>query len=128
MNILEIKNLNFSYGKNKVLKNINLSLEDGDKLIIIGPNGCGKTTLLKVISAYLHGYSGSVTLDGRDLHSYTIKDRAKIISVQHQSASSSFDFTVEEVVEMGRYPFLSWTGKLGAVSYTHLTLPTTPYV
>lgn len=113
MNILEIKNLNFSYGKHQVLKDINLSLEDGDKLIIIGPNGCGKTTLLKVISAYLQADSGSVTLDGRDLHSYTIKDRAKIISVQHQNPNSSFDFTVEEVVEMGRYPFLSWTGKLG---------------
>ena len=49
------------------------------------------------------------------MDSYTIKDRAKIISVQHQSANSSFDFTVEEVVEMGRYPFLSWTGKLSEV-------------
>lgn len=65
MMILEIKNLSFSYGDKKVLEDISFSIDFGEKVIIIGPNGCGKTTLLRIISGYLKADRGEIILDGK---------------------------------------------------------------
>lgn len=112
MKILEVKNLNFSYGDKKILDDVSFTVNHGEKVIIIGPNGCGKTTLLRLISGYLKADSGEIILDGKDLHDYDSKARAKILSMMHQENRSAFDFKVEEVVEMGRYPYLQWNAKL----------------
>lgn len=112
MKILEVKNLNFSYGDKKILDDISFTIENGEKLVIIGPNGCGKTTLLRLISGYLKADSGEIILDGKNLHDYDSKSRAKILSMMHQENRSAFDFKVEEVIEMGRYPYLQWNAKL----------------
>ena len=60
--MIEVRDLNFSFGKKPILKNINLKVETGEKVIIIGPNGCGKTTLLRLISGYLSPSSGEIIL------------------------------------------------------------------
>ena len=112
MNILEVKNLSFSYGDKKVLDDISFKIDYGEKVIIIGPNGCGKTTLLRIISGYLKADRGEIILDGKNLHAYDNKSRAKILSMMYQENRSAFDFKVEEVVEMGRYPYLRWDAKL----------------
>ncbi len=69
MSLLEIKNLNKSFGKNKVLKDINLSIEKGSTLGIIGPTGCGKTTLLRIINLLDSPSSGEILFNGVDITS-----------------------------------------------------------
>lgn len=60
MNILEVKNISFSYGDKKVLDNISFKIDYGEKVIIIGPYGCGKTTLLRIVSGYLKPDAGEI--------------------------------------------------------------------
>ena len=108
--MIEVRDLNFSFGKKPILKNINLKIEAGEKVIIIGPNGCGKTTLLRLISGYLSPSSGEILLKNKNIKEYKIKERAKILAMINQSGKTPFNFTVLETVKMGRYPFMSWYG------------------
>ena len=108
--MIEVRDLNFSFGKKPILKNINLKVESGEKVIIIGPNGCGKTTLLRLISGYLFPSSGEILLKNKNIEEYKIKERAKILAMINQSGKTPFNFTVLETVKMGRYPFMSWYG------------------
>lgn len=108
--MIEVRDLNFSFDKKPILKNINLKVESGEKVIIIGPNGCGKTTLLRLISGYLSPSSGEILLKNKNIKEYKIKERAKIIAMINQSGKTPFNFTVLETVKMGRYPFMSWYG------------------
>lgn len=73
--IVEIKNLSKSYGKDKVLNDINLSFNKGQIIGLCGPNGTGKTTLIKILVGLLRDYEGSVTIDGLPLG---VESRAKI--------------------------------------------------
>lgn len=108
--MIEVRDLNFSFGKKPILKSINLKIEAGEKVIIIGPNGCGKTTLLRLISGYLSPLSGEILLKNKNIKEYKIKERAKILAMINQSGKTPFNFTVLETVKMGRYPFMSWYG------------------
>lgn len=108
--MIEVRDLNFSFGKKPILKNINLKVEAGEKVIIIGPNGCGKTTLLRLISGYLSPSSGEILLKNKNIKEYKIKERAKILAMINQYGKTPFNFTVLETVKMGRYPFMSWYG------------------
>jgi zinc transport system ATP-binding protein len=102
-NIVEVKNVSFSYGQGTVLKNISLNIHKGDYLGIVGPNGGGKTTLLKVMLGLLIPDSGTVTLFGKESGSF--KDRSRIGYVPQKIAGfdANFPATVEEIVLMGRY-------------------------
>jgi zinc transport system ATP-binding protein len=106
-NIVEIKNMSFSYGQEQVLKDINLNVHKGDYLGIIGPNGGGKTTLLKIMLRLLKPDFGTISLFGQNISNF--KDWSKIGYVSQRSVSfeSNFPATVFEVVSMGRY------GKVG---------------
>lgn len=77
---------------------------DGEFVGIIGPNGSGKSTLLKCIYRVLNQTSGSILLNGKDLHSYRIKEYAKEMAVVAQHNYYNFDFSVQDVVLMGRAP------------------------
>lgn len=102
-NIIEIDNISFSYGENPVLENINLNIHLGDFLGIVGPNGGGKSTLLKVILGLLKPSAGSVRLFGIDVNNF--KDWNKIGYVPQKVTNFDVNFpaTVEEVVAMGRF-------------------------
>lgn len=78
--MIEIKNLNFVYNDIHLLKNINLSLNDGEIIGIAGRGGCGKSLLLKIIAAVIKEYQGDVLHNGRKLISYMKSDLQKIIS------------------------------------------------
>ncbi|MEF8874734.1 MAG: ABC transporter ATP-binding protein [Candidatus Thermoplasmatota archaeon] len=107
--ILDIKDLNFSYdGDQKVLEDVNLSLEEGNILAIIGPNGSGKTTLLKCIGNILTPQKGSIELDGKGLASYERQDIARKIGYVPQVESRGFPSTVYDTILMGRKPYISW--------------------
>jgi zinc transport system ATP-binding protein len=102
-NVIEVKDVSFSYGKEEVLKNITFSVHQGDYLGIIGPNGAGKTTLLKIMLGLLKPQMGSINLFGVPLGEF--KDWKNIGYVPQKATNfdSNFPVTVFDVVMMGRY-------------------------
>lgn len=101
---VHIENVSFSYdGKTDALKDISLSVAHGDYLGLIGPNGGGKTTLIKLILGLLRPTSGSIHLFGADHAHFKEWYRIGYVSQQATKFDPLFPATVEEVVRMGRY-------------------------
>ena len=103
---IEIQNLSFQYGSHQVLDGVTFSVSPGKFVGIIGPNGSGKTTLLKVLSRILQPTGGSVTIGGQPLAQVTQKELARTMAVVSQDTNIGYQFTVEDVVLMGRAPYL----------------------
>lgn len=104
---VQVKNLKFSIDKKEILKDISFDVPKGSFVGIIGPNGSGKSTLLKNIYRLYKPSSGNILLDNKELSKMKDKDCAKEIAVLAQESNSQFDFTVEQIVKMGRYPYKS---------------------
>ncbi|WP_424354827.1 ABC transporter ATP-binding protein [Methanobacterium sp. MBAC-LM] len=116
--ILEIKHAGFSYNqKDDIFNDVNLSLENGDVLCILGPNGTGKSTLIKCMNGLLKLNSGNILINNQSIHSLNKNDLAKIIGYIPQSHNSTFAFSVFDVVLMGRAPHLSLTSVPGEKDY-----------
>lgn len=101
---MEIIGLSFSYDSWSVLENITYQLPQSSFTGLIGPNGSGKSTLLKNITRFLHPSEGELLLEGEDIKTFHNKDLAKKIAVVPQNTSMSFDFSVRDIVLMGRTP------------------------
>lgn len=102
---LDIKNLTYSYdGEYDAIKDISICAEKGEFVGIIGPNGGGKSTLLKCLYRALRPKSGSITLEGENLLKMPYKKSARKMAVVGQENEMPFDFSVEEIVAMGRTP------------------------
>ncbi|SFB33986.1 ABC transporter ATP-binding protein [Clostridium frigidicarnis] len=104
---VQVKNLRFSIDKKEILKDISFDIQKGSFVGVIGPNGSGKSTLLKNIYRLYKPLSGSILLDNEELDKMKYKDCAKEIAVLAQESNTHFDFTVEQIVKMGRYPYKS---------------------
>ncbi|MDH7596936.1 MAG: ABC transporter ATP-binding protein [Methanothrix sp.] len=104
---ISIEGLSLSYNGRIVLNNIFMHLERGKVITFVGPNGCGKTTLLKLINGLLPPTSGKVYVDGRDTGSLSSRDLARLIGHVPQAQRATFPFTVLDVVLTGRMPHLS---------------------
>mgnify|MGYP001156628343 CR=1 FL=1 len=104
--MIELSGLDVNYGARKVLDAITLEAKTGAFVGIIGPNGSGKTTLLKAISRVIAPAAGIVKLDGRPLDALSSRELAQSVAVVPQETKAGFDFTVRDVVLMGRYPRL----------------------
>jgi iron complex transport system ATP-binding protein len=102
--MVEIKNLCCGYNGFDVLKNITLNVKPGGLFCITGPNGCGKTTLLKAI-ARLIPFRGSVKIGGRETSSFSRKDLAKKIAFLKQTSQIYFPYTIYDTVALGRYAY-----------------------
>jgi len=109
--ILSVKNLSFSYNSKCILDNISFEIRQGSFVSIVGPNGAGKSTLVNIISKVLKGFDGSVSLEGKDLKLMTSRELAQNMAVVPQYTNPSFGFTVEEMVMMGRHPYISRFGR-----------------
>lgn len=106
--IIEIEDAMFSYdGKEKIFQDINFSINKGEVLCILGPNGTGKTTLIKCLNCLLRLTSGNISLLGEDIYSFKKTDLARQIGYIPQGHNPVFPFTVLDVVLMGRAPHLS---------------------
>lgn len=104
--IITLDHVTFSYASEKTVENVNLQVHKGDYLGIVGPNGGGKSTIMKLMVGLLTPDAGNITLFGEDIS--TFRDWYKIGYVpQKTTFDTNFPITVEEVVMMGRY------GKLG---------------
>lgn len=104
MNIC-IKNLSARYDKKQVLKHINVSFRSHCFTGLIGPNGSGKSTLLKCIYRVLKPSEGEIIVGDKKISDMSYKESAQRTAVLAQHHASGFDFTVEEVVLMGRTPY-----------------------
>ena len=107
MKILKAENLHFSYGKNEVLKGVSMDFYQGTFYGIIGPNGCGKSTFLKNLYGYFTPSEGSVNVYDKNIKSMNARQRAKYIAYVPQETNTGFDFSVYDVIAMGRNPYHS---------------------
>lgn len=98
------QNLHISLGGTEILKGIDFHTSANSFIGIIGPNGSGKSTLLKCIYRTLKPTAGAVSLDGISLQTLSLKQSAKKVAVVAQHNHYNFDFTVKEVVMLGRAP------------------------
>lgn len=106
--VLKIENLSAAYsGSTPVLRDVSLTVAAGEIAAIIGPNGCGKSTLLRCISGLMPLQSGAILLDGKNSESYNSRERAQTLALLAQSFEGSGEIEVEEMVLLGRTPFLS---------------------
>lgn len=102
---MEVKNLDFSYGKEKVLDDVSLKVKRGKITTIIGANGCGKSTLFNVMTKNLKPQKGSVYLDGTDINKISLKSFARRAAIVHQYNTAPYDTTVETLVGYGRLAY-----------------------
>ena len=102
--MIEVQNLCAGYNGADVICNISFKADSGETLCILGPNGCGKTTLLKSIARIID-YRGLVLLNGNDIAAIPRKELAKKIALLSQTTQSSFPYTVYDTVSMGRYAY-----------------------
>lgn len=109
MNIIDIKNLSYSYGKKEVLKNISLNIEKNILTGIIGPNGCGKSTLAKNIIKYISGKFETFRIAGLDIKKLSHKEIAKLISYIPQKNNLITNISVFDYILLGRFPLLKNT-------------------
>lgn len=117
---LSTRDLCFSYGKTETLKNINVSLQTGKFYGIVGPNGCGKTTFLDLLTGNKNPSSGTITLFGVPLTDYSKRDLALQLALVPQEYDTGFGFSVEEVVLMGRHPHISRFSSPSEVDWEHV--------
>ena len=99
--MLCVENIDFSYGARSVLENVSFAVKKGEICGLLGPNGCGKTTLFKCINGILAPKGGSIILGGRNIRQMRREEIAKLIAVVPQELNVVFGFTVLQMVIMG---------------------------
>jgi len=104
--ILDLDRVCYSYDKDRpFIQDLSFSVGEGEFIGLLGANGSGKSTILKLGSGILKPSSGSLLLWGKDMHTLNNRDRAKLISYLPQTLDISVPFTVKELVGMGLYPY-----------------------
>lgn len=104
---LMVDRITCGYGSRPVLSDFTLGVERGEFVAVVGPNGSGKSTLLRAISHSLRPGGGAITLGGQDIYRMRARELARHIAVVEQETAVEFEFTVAEVVAMGRLPHLA---------------------
>lgn len=107
--------LQVGYDGNTILSGLDVQIPDGSFTVIVGPNACGKSTLLRSLSRLLKATTGSVLLDGRDVHDYKGKEFARELGLLPQQSLAPEGITVVDLVSRGRFPyqklFTQWTDR-----------------
>jgi len=105
--LLEVNSIEFSYGSTPTLEDVSFSVDKGEVLTLLGPNGVGKTTLLKCLNKVLVPKGGSVLIDGSDIHQISRREAAKRMGYVPQRGEVS-RMTVFDAVLLGRRPYIEW--------------------
>jgi iron complex transport system ATP-binding protein len=115
--LLRFRAVTAGYGERMAVRNIDLSVRGGEVVGLVGPNGSGKTTVVRVASRTLPPRSGVVRIDGRDPYAMRAREVARTVAVVPQEFAPTFSFTALEVILMGRSPYLSPWGGGGGHDY-----------
>lgn len=127
---LEAENVTIQYEQRIISQNLSIKIPDQSFTVIIGPNACGKSTLLRTLSNLIKPSKGHVILDGKKIHTYKSKEVAKKLGLLPQSSIAPDGITVANLIARGRYPYQSffqqWTEEderavLTAMELTHTT-------
>ena len=110
--MIELQHLTVGYGAKAVLSDINQTLNAGQMVCLLGANGAGKSTILRTLAGFQPPLSGTVLLDGRDLHSLSLSERSKAVSVVLTERVEVPYMKVEDLVGMGRSPHTGFFGTL----------------
>lgn len=102
--MLKVTDLSVRYGQKQVLDHLNFSVEEGQWLMVTGPNGAGKSTLINAVTRGVE-YQGEIFLEGEDIRQKKPAELARCMAVLTQSHEIAYDFTVEEIVSLGRYAY-----------------------
>ncbi len=116
---LKVDNITCAYAGRSVFEALTFAVEPAEMFIVIGPNGSGKTTLIKALAGLLPVSTGQINLHDRPLKRYTRKELARRVAYVSQSIAEESPFTVQEMVLMGRSPYL---GVLGVEGETDLDI------
>ncbi len=111
--MLEVQSLTVGYANYEVLRDVSISIDSGEILAVVGPNGVGKSTLIRAVSGINLIRSGRVLVDGQDVTRLSAQQRARFMAVVPQARELPAAFTVYQTVLLGRTPYLSWLGKAG---------------
>lgn len=111
--LLELNGVDAGYNKRTVIRDINLSLNEGEIIAVIGPNGAGKTTLLKAIGGLIEPSNGTIEIAGKNIDQISNKELAVIMALMFTERIFSENNTCFEIAAMGRYPY---TGSFGLLS------------
>ena len=104
---IEVVNGSFSYNhKENIWENVNLQVNEGECVCLLGANGCGKTTLLHTMCGAHPITGGQVLVNGKNIQDYAITELAQTVGIVYQDHTVSFPYTSLEVVRMGRAPYL----------------------
>ncbi len=101
---LHADNLTLSYGDTPIVRELSIDIREGQITAIIGPNGCGKSTLLRALVRLMKPTTGSVYLDGQQIHSLATREVAQRMGLLHQQTVPPDGLLVEDLVRRGRYP------------------------
>ncbi len=112
MEYFKTENLSVGYRGRSLIHDINIGMEKGKILTLIGPNGAGKSTILKTITRHLAGIRGTVTIGGKDIQGWSVKEMASQVAVVLTERLRPELMTCGEVVAMGRYPYTNAMGKM----------------
>ena len=105
--IIKVKNLEYKVPNKVIFSNVNLEIPKNKFTCIIGPNGAGKSTLVKCLIGILKASSGLINIKDRNILEYKNRELSKIIAYVPQQTNSNLDFTVEDIIMMGRMPYKS---------------------
>ncbi len=118
--VFELKGLSYDYGPHPALNDISLTLASGCFYAVIGPNGCGKTTLVDLLCGYKTPVAGAIKYQGHPLASYGKRRLAREIALVPQEYWVNFPYTAREMVMMGRYPHMSRFSVPSAADMAHI--------
>ena len=102
--MLRSENIAYQVGKKPILKGCSLTVNPGEFTAIVGPNGAGKSTFLKVLAKEIKAQKGNVNFNGCDIQELNSEELSKIRAVMPQHTNISFPFSIEQIIEIGRFP------------------------
>jgi iron complex transport system ATP-binding protein len=109
--LVDVRSVAVGYDDEPVLADASLAVECGEFVGLVGPNGAGKTTLIKAINGVLAPREGQVLVDGVDVHELSSRAASRRVATVPQDTTIAFDFTVADIVEMGRTPYAGRFGR-----------------